>query len=89
MMFRSISALMIATSPAMADNWDVPMAWPDGNFITTSAGVFADEVRESTDGRVDITILPGGSLGCKGPENAGGSSRWPGADCRCVPAART
>ncbi|ASJ71922.1 Ectoine-binding periplasmic protein TeaA [Granulosicoccus antarcticus IMCC3135] len=70
-MFRSIAALMIATSPAMADNWDLPMAWPDGNFITTSAGTFADEVRVSTDGRVDITIHPGGSLGFKGPEMLG------------------
>lgn len=68
MMFRTIAALMIASSPALADNWDLPMAWPDGNFITSSAGVFADEVRTSTEGRVDITIHPGGSLGFKGPE---------------------
>ena len=68
MFFRSVAALMIATSPAMAQNWDLPMAWPDGNFITTSAGVFADDVRAATEGRVDITIHSGGSLGFKGPE---------------------
>lgn len=70
MTFRSITALMIAAimTPAMADNWDLPMAWPDGNFITKSAGVFAEEVKVATESRVEITIHPGGSLGFKGPE---------------------
>ncbi len=71
MFIRTIAALTLATTPALADNWDLPMAWPEGNFITQSAGVFAEEVKAATDGRVDITIHPGGSLGFKGPEMLG------------------
>lgn len=49
-------------------NWDFPLAWPDGNFHTKNAKVFAEEVEKATDGRVKITIHSGGSLGFKGPE---------------------
>jgi len=49
-------------------NWDLPLAWPAGNFHVKNAEVFAEKVAEATDGEVQITVHPGGSLGFKGPE---------------------
>lgn len=63
--------MALATSPTLADDWDLPLAWPADNFISTSAGVFAEEVAKATEGRVDIKTHPGGSLGFKGPEMLG------------------
>ena len=67
----SLALLLLATSPALADNWDLPLAWPADNYISVGAQSFADRVREETEGRVDITLHTGGSLGFKGPEMLG------------------
>ena len=48
--------------------WDLPLAWPAGNFHVKNAEVFAEKVAEVTGGEVKITVHPGGSLGFKGPE---------------------
>jgi TRAP-type transport system periplasmic protein len=48
--------------------WDMPMAWPPGNFHVRNAEVFAAEVKKATNGAVAITVHPGGALGFKGPE---------------------
>ena len=48
--------------------WDLPLAWPAGNFHVKNAEVFAEKVAEVTGGEVQITVHPGGSLGFKGPE---------------------
>ena len=57
------------SAPALsATSWDLPLAWPDGNFHVNNARTFAKEVSEVTGGRVTINIHPGGSLGFKGPE---------------------
>lgn len=61
-------ALAANTGAADAADWDMPLAWPAGNFHVKNAERFAEEVREATGGEVDITIHPGGSLGFKGPE---------------------
>ena len=42
--------------------------WPDGNFHTKNAKLFAEEVGKVTNGQVQITVHSGGSLGYKGPE---------------------
>ena len=42
--------------------------WPDGNFHTVNAKRFADEVKTSTSGAVEIDVKSGGQLGFKGPE---------------------
>lgn len=68
MLFRSLSLALLAASPAVADTWDLPLAWPADNYISVSAGEFADQVRDATEGRIDIALHPGGSLGFKGPE---------------------
>ncbi|MGI9499549.1 MAG: TRAP transporter substrate-binding protein [Geminicoccaceae bacterium] len=48
--------------------WDLPLAWPAGNFHVKNAETFAEKVAEVTGGEVKITVHPGGSLGFKGPE---------------------
>jgi TRAP-type C4-dicarboxylate transport system substrate-binding protein len=53
---------------AQAAEWDLPLAWPDGNFHVENAKMFAAEVNKATGGSVTINIHPGGSLGFKGPE---------------------
>ena len=60
----ALTALM--ASPAMADghaqSWDMPMAYAATNFHSEHGVIFADKVREYTDGAIDITVHPGGSL---------------------------
>ncbi len=71
MFIRSIiaAAFMLVGSAASAQvKWDLPVAWPAGNFHTKNAVAFAEAVTQRTNGRVTITVHPGGSLGLKGPE---------------------
>src|SRR3954453_14875946 len=51
-----------------ATNLDLATVWPDGNFHTTNAKKFAEEVGKVTNGDIKITVQAGGSLGFKGPE---------------------
>ena len=67
----TVAALGVAAFPAAAENWDMSLPWPDGNFHTANAKTFADAVAEATDGRVTITVHSGGSLGFGGPEMLG------------------
>ena len=65
----AIAALLsMGTTQLSAAEWDLPLAWPDGNFHVENSKVFAAEVEKATEGRVKINIHPGGSLGFKGPE---------------------
>lgn len=64
-------AATLSTQSLAAEKWDLPLAWPLGNFHVTNAQIFADKVKEVTKGEVQITIHPGGSLGYKGPEMLG------------------
>ena len=43
--------------------------WPDGNFHTNNAKLFAEEVSKATNGAVEIDVNSGGQLGFKGPEH--------------------
>jgi TRAP-type C4-dicarboxylate transport system substrate-binding protein len=45
-----------------AQAWDMPMAYAATNFHSEHGVIFADKVREYTDGAIDITVHPGGSL---------------------------
>lgn len=63
MTFRA--ALLAATllaAPAAAQSWDMPTPYGDSVFHTQNAMQFADDVREATDGALDITIHSAGSL---------------------------
>ena len=55
-------ALSMAGTAAMAEQWDMPMAYAATNFHSEMGVVFADKVREYTGGEIDITVHPGGSL---------------------------
>lgn len=62
-------AVSLVAGPATAaTEWDLPLAWPDGNFHVENARTFAKVVGQVTGGEVKINIHPGGSLGFKGPE---------------------
>jgi TRAP-type C4-dicarboxylate transport system substrate-binding protein len=47
---------------ASAQSWDMPTPYPDGNFHTVNISQFADDVREATDGGLNITIHSAASL---------------------------
>lgn len=57
----SVLALGVATA-AQAESWDMPMAYAATNFHSEHGVIFADKVREATNGEIDITVHPGGSL---------------------------
>ncbi len=68
-MAAGLAAAMATPGIAQAGTaWDMPIVWPDGNFHTKNAKVFAEEVKKATNGDVVINVHPGGSLGFKGPE---------------------
>ena len=60
--------LALAHPVTAQTSWDMPMAWPPGNFHVKNAETFAAEVKKATNGGVSITVHPGGALGFKGPE---------------------
>lgn len=57
------SALALAVaSPALAETWDMPVAYPAANFLTMIAVDFGECVAEKTDGAIEIVVHPNGSL---------------------------
>ena len=52
---------LVATS-ASAETWDMPTPYGDATFHTQNIILFAGEVREATDGALEITIHSAGSL---------------------------
>ena len=57
-----IAAIAVSAQTASAEKWDMPMAYAATNFHSEMGVVFADKVREYTNGDIDITVHPGGSL---------------------------
>jgi len=61
-----IAIATLSATSAFADghaqNWDMPMAYAATNFHSEQGVLFADRVREYTDGAINITVHPGGSL---------------------------
>ena len=56
-------ALVLAASPALAQtNWDMPTPYGDGIFHTQNIMQFAEDVREATDGELNITVHSANSL---------------------------
>jgi len=53
---------------ASADEWPLAIVWPVSNFATQGAIEFAKLVKERSDGKLNITVHPGGALGYKGPD---------------------
>ncbi|HYE43115.1 MAG TPA: TRAP transporter substrate-binding protein [Caulobacteraceae bacterium] len=55
-------ALGLAAGPALAETWDMPTPYPDGNFHTQNVRQFADDVKAATNGKIQITVHSNGSL---------------------------
>lgn len=56
------SVVAFTATGVMAEKWDMPMAYAATNFHSEMGVAFADKAREYTNGEVDITVHPGGSL---------------------------
>ncbi|TQM94337.1 TRAP transporter substrate-binding protein [Roseinatronobacter monicus] len=57
------AAVALAASPAFAQTaWDMPTPYGDAVFHTQNITAFADDIREATDGALDITVHSAGSL---------------------------
>lgn len=67
-----VAALAIAFNSASIvhadENWDMALPWGVNEFHTVDAKRFAEVAEEVTEGRLTITVHPGGALGIKGPE---------------------
>ncbi|OHY72574.1 TRAP transporter substrate-binding protein [Marinobacter sp. AC-23] len=61
------AALTLIVGSAQATDWDMPTPYGDSNFHTVNIRQFADDVREATDGELNITVHSSGSL-IKHPE---------------------
>ena len=59
------AAIALAAAPTALfaqQSWDMPTPYGDGIFHTQNIMQFADDVREATDGALDITVHSGNSL---------------------------
>ena len=66
---KNLTTLMAATAftaaaalPAMAEKWDMPMAYSGSNFHSATGAEFAQCVTTGTGGEIEIVTHPGGSL---------------------------
>ena len=63
---RTVIAAALASAaiaaPAMAETWDMPMAYPATNYHSENGVAFAACVKEATGGKLEIVVHPGGSL---------------------------
>jgi len=56
------AALAMSTTAAMADKWDMPMAYSATNFHSATGAEFAKCVTTGTGGEIEIVTHPSGSL---------------------------
>ena len=56
------SALVLVAGAAVAENWDMPMAYADSNYHSQTGKAFAQCVGTATGGEITITVHAGGSL---------------------------
>jgi TRAP-type C4-dicarboxylate transport system substrate-binding protein len=56
------TTLTFAVGSAQATEWDMPTPYGDSNFHTVNIRQFADDVRDATNGELDITVHSSGSL---------------------------
>jgi TRAP-type C4-dicarboxylate transport system substrate-binding protein len=61
-LLATTAGLALTASAALAENWDMPVAYPDTNYHTDTAKTFAECVATSTGGEITITVHPNGSL---------------------------
>ena len=67
--FLMVAVFCLTIIPkASAEEWPLAIVWPVNNFATQGAMEFAKLVKERSEGKLNITVHPGGALGYKGPE---------------------
>ena len=57
-----MAGAVMVSSTAMAEKWDMPMAYAATNFHSEHGVIFAEKVKAYTGGKLEITTHPGGSL---------------------------
>lgn len=61
--FVAGACVLVVAGVAMAtEKWDMPTAYPDGNYHTQNARRFAECVKTGTGGELEIVVHSGGSL---------------------------
>ena len=63
----ALTAAIMATSALAQTKWDLPGAYPSGNFHSENLVIFANDVEKATSGKLKITVHVGASL-FKAPE---------------------
>jgi TRAP-type C4-dicarboxylate transport system substrate-binding protein len=58
----TVAAAALGAGPGLAQNWDMPTPYGDAIFHTQNITQFAEDVREATDGELDITVHSANSL---------------------------
>ena len=58
----AVAMALASTVAFAAEKWDMPMAYSATNFHSEHGVMFADKVKEYTNGEIEITVHPGGSL---------------------------
>lgn len=67
-----VLSLGMATAVAAQEvKWDLPVQWPEGNFMTQVVHDYAAEVSKRSDGEIELTVHSGGALGVKGADMIG------------------
>src|SRR3982750_2371946 len=66
-----LTSAALTQSTSAATTLDLATVWPDGNFHTTNAKQFAEEVAKATGGEVKPPGRAGASLGFRGPKRWG------------------
>lgn len=62
-----LGTALVGTGAMAQTKWDLPAAYPAGNFHTKNLVQFAEDVKKMSGGKLEITIHPGASL-FKAPE---------------------
>ncbi|MGB2399695.1 MAG: TRAP transporter substrate-binding protein [Candidatus Puniceispirillaceae bacterium] len=61
-LMAATAVAMMMSSQAFAEKWDMPMACAATNFHSEHGVIFAEKVKKYTNGALQITTHPGGSL---------------------------
>lgn len=66
--YSVVVAMALGHSAFAETNLSLSDVLPDGNFQVENAKLFAESVSEATGGNVTISVIAGGALGFKGPD---------------------
>jgi TRAP-type C4-dicarboxylate transport system substrate-binding protein len=58
----AVAGLLLATAANAQTKWDMPTAYPTGNFHTENIAQFAADIDKATDGKLKITVHSNASL---------------------------